>query len=147
MAATAAPVAPPSNAAIPGATAPKKPKKPKEKKPKSELPLFSALKPDAEGNPTVKLKSAEGYDPTKFAPLKRNNFECESFFMEYQADQLTAKAAKLREDAKKVRELGSSNTGTKAKTLLKITERMEELIASLKADGFDVDSLLAQRKK
>lgn len=131
------PVPPP--AAIGAPASADKPKK--EKKSKVDYPgLYNA---SGEWN---KLSSVPSdFDVKAHKGLRKKDFENESLFLEFQASQLEAKAKSLREHAEKIRSLGSTASSAKAKTLVKMQQRMAELIASLKADGMDVDALLSTK--
>jgi hypothetical protein len=137
------PVAPPANSAAPGTTAPVKEKKAKVKK--IDHPSLITLVEG--GDPIVnKLeKRPADFDPKVHNNLRAKNFVNESFFLEDQAAQLDLKAAALRAKAEKLRSLGSTASSAKAKTLIKMQERMAELLESLKKDGVDVDALMAKK--
>jgi hypothetical protein len=138
------PVAPPANSAAPGTTKPPKEKKVKVKK--IDHPSLITLVEG--GDPIVNKieKRPADFDPKVHNNLKAKNFVNESFFLEDQAAQLDIKAKDLRAKAEKLRSLGSTASSAKAKTLIKMQERMAELMASLKSDGVDIEALMNSKK-
>jgi len=82
------------------------------------------------------------FDPKKHKPLKRKDFKDESVFLLSRAAELEKKAAWYRTEAENVKKLGSVKDRVKAKRLLAMQKRMQELQASLAAEGVDVAALL-----
>lgn len=124
-------------------TAPKKPEsKPKAKKKKDKVEKidFPGLLNDQKEAVLLEEWPAD-HDPTKHKPLKRNQFKCESIWYFKQADIAEARAKKLREQGEESKKLGSSKDAAKAKKLLTMLKKAEELKAQLKAAGVDVDGL------
>ena len=127
----------------PVATANAKPtsekKEKKEKKARVPHPaLFNAA------GEAVKLTSIPAdFDPKLHKPLKRKDFESEAAFMRMQADEFEARAKRLRVEAEQAEKLGNTKDRAKAKKLLGMQKRIEELKAEMSKDGFDIDQLLA----
>jgi hypothetical protein len=141
------PVAPPANSAAPGTTKPTKP--PKEKKVKVKKLDHPSLITHVEGGDSIVNKIEKrpaDFDSKIHSNLKAKNFVNESFFLEDQAAQLEVKATELRAKAEKLRSLGSTASSAKAKTLIKMQERMAELMKSLQADGVDIEALMTAKK-
>lgn len=133
------PVPPPAAVGAPG-TEPEA-KKAKKVKRNAYPGLFNAA------GEVIKLEAVPtDFDSKAFVPLKKRDFKDESLFLEHNANLLEAKAKSLREQADKMRKLGNSASSGKLKTLLKMQDRMAEIIASLKAEGLDIDSMLAEKK-
>lgn len=80
------------------------------------------------------------YNAKKHAPLKKTDFKDEGTFYEWRAGQLEAKAKQMREMATSIR----SGGGQAAKQLLKMSQKIDEVKAKLKASGIDPEQLLAQ---
>lgn len=105
--------------------------------------LHPALEPNDEGKPTKKLTEVPSdFDPKLHKPLKKGDFENEAVFMRMKADELEAKAKKLREDAEVVEKLGNKADRAKAKKLRAMQEKMTDLRKQLEEQGIDVDELL-----
>jgi hypothetical protein len=132
------PVPPPAAVGAPAAG--KKEKQPKEKAKKIDFPgLF------INGDYHKLTALPTGLDAKLHKPLKKKDFQDEPLFLEYQATLLDEKAKSLRSQAEKLRSVGSTASSAKAKTLVKMQQRMAELMAQLKAEGMDVDTLLASK--
>jgi hypothetical protein len=141
-----APVAPPANSAAPGTPAPEKAKKAKVVK--IDHPALWSVPKEGEDSVRVKIEVRPAdYCPKTHKILKMKDFANESFYLEDQAKQLETKATGLRAKAEKLRTLGSTASSAKAKTLVKMQERMAELMASLKAEGVDIDALMGTKKE
>lgn len=134
------PVPPPAAVGAPGTAPEDKPKKEKVKK-----SIYPGLIND-EGVEVKLTAVPEDYDPKKHSLLKKKNFNDDSLFLEFQAAQLEKKAQALRSQATKLRELGNTASSGKLKTLLKMQERMNELMATLRAEGLDIDSMMNSNK-
>jgi hypothetical protein len=85
------------------------------------------------------------HDPKKHKPLMRGDFKDEAVFLEHRAAQFDAQAKKLREEAEQVRKFGPGGKG-KVQKLQKVQGELDALIAHLKAQGMDVDAVLATAK-
>jgi len=134
MASTLAPKKP-----VPPPSAVGAPVEPKAKKGKVTKVDHPAL---ADG----KLETAPAdFDPKVHKPLKKKDFKDEPAYLEFIAAGLDKKAAALREQATKIRTLGNTASSSKVKTLMKMQERMAELMATLKQQGIDVDTLLSTK--
>jgi hypothetical protein len=131
------PVPPPSAVGAPSAGKSDKPAKVK----KIDFPGLY----DSSGNYEKLTALPVGFDAKAHKPLRKKDFKEEPLFLEYQATLLDAKAASLRSQAEKLRTVGSTASSAKAKTLVKMQARMAELMAALKAEGMDVDALLASK--
>lgn len=138
MAKTTAPAAAPKASAAPGTKDEKAGKKAQVKK-----VVYPGLI-DKDGAPTKLEAIPTDFDPKTHKPLKRTDFKDEGLFLEMRAADLEARAAKLRKEASTIRELGSAADRAKAKKLLLMQERMQELMASLREQGIDPDAILAK---
>lgn len=85
----------------------------------------------------------DDFDPAAHKPLKKSDFADETVFMLFQADQLEARAAALREDVVRIRELGGAKELRQAKKISAMLGKVDELKAQLAEDGVDVAKLLA----
>jgi hypothetical protein len=109
-----------------------------KKKSRGDLIVHPALKPDADGKPTVKLdKFPTDYVTTKHKLLTAAHFTSEKAF-------LIAKAEKLEEQAKELRQQAESATkfGPNAAVFAKQLKRFDEVKAQLERDGVDVAALI-----
>lgn len=82
------------------------------------------------------------FDPKTHKPLTRSQFADESVYYTHQADAFEARAKRFRGLATQSKQLGGLKDKTKAKKLLKMQARLNELRASIEADGTDVAALL-----
>jgi hypothetical protein len=133
------PVPPPAAVGAPAAG--KKAKKEKAKK--IDFPGLFVGEPGKEEYQKLTALPT-GFDAKLHKPLKKKDFKDEPLFLDYQASLLDEKAKSIRAQAEKLRSVGSTASSAKAKTLVKMQQRMAELMAQLKAEGMDVDSLLAK---
>jgi hypothetical protein len=134
------PVPPPAAVGAPAAGKVEKPAKPK----KIDFPGLFVGEPGKEDYQKLDAMPV-GFDAKLHKPLRKKDFKDESLFLEYQASLLDVKASNLRAHAAKLRTVGASGSSAKAKTLVKMQARMAELMAALKAEGMDVDALLATK--
>lgn len=86
----------------------------------------------------------EDFDYKAHRPLKKVDFRADHFFFAYKASEAEYRAADFRDREEEARTLGSSKERGKAKRLIKMQEKMEELRASLESDGVDVDAVLTK---
>jgi hypothetical protein len=134
----AAPVAPaPAGAAKPGTPAPVSP----EKQKKVGRIAYPGLL-NAEGKAVALAAVPTDWDRKVHKNLVRKNFASEDLFLDYRASMLETEAADLRKRAEVTRSLGSTAERAKAKRLMQMTKRIEELKAQLSAAGVDVSALL-----
>lgn len=88
------------------------------------------------------------WDAKKHQPLKRKTFADDSQWLELRAQDYDRRAAALRKQAVEGKKLGNVKDKAKAKKLLGMQKRMEDLRKQLEADGIDVAALLgAQAEK
>lgn len=120
-----APEAPPS-------AAPTKPAKPKKVKTKYPVPTDGLTEWPAD------------FDEDVHSPLKRSDFKDETVFLEHRAAQYEARAVEIRKEIEEIRTLGVGGK-SKAQKLVKVQAELDSLKEFLKAQGMDVDSILAQR--
>lgn len=119
-------------------------KAPAAKKEKKVRVKYSAPENAAWVNEDGKLIAApEDFDPKANKPLQRKDFADEATFFEMQANVYEARAKRCREKAEESKKLGGAKDKQKAKKLISMTKRLNELKASLQEEGFDVDSLMA----
>lgn len=90
-----------------------------------------------------KFKPVDGFDGKIHLPLRKNDFENPSEYMELTADRLEAKAAQLRQQAKEEATLGSVADRKKAKKFKNIAEKFNALRDEFKASGM-TDEQIAQ---
>lgn len=132
--ATATPKMPAS--AKPGTTAEVATKPKKEKKPKVERTLLAP----PEGGFTDWPKE---WDPKIHKPLRRKDFANDVTFLNRKADHYEIMAKRFRQEAIDSEKLGGLKERGKAKKLLQMQRKFEELKAQLKADNVDVEAILA----
>lgn len=132
------PVPPPAAVGAPGT-------EPENKKPKKVKKAYPGLTNEA--GEVLKLEAVPSdFNHKAHIPLKKKDFKDESLFLEHNANMFELRAKSLRNQAEKLRKLGNSASSGKLKTLLKMQDRMAEIIASLKAEGLDIDTMLADKK-
>lgn len=140
-------MATPQNA--PKTNAPKTETKPTAAKPTAETVKTETKKKAgrvnfAVGTELLKVAVPEGYNFDVNKPLKKKNFVTEDLFYMYRAAEMEHKAAQFRAKAEEAKKLGTGTEKNKAKKLIKMQERIEELKQSLAAQGIDVEKLLAE---
>lgn len=119
----------------PAATA-KTPEKPKR------VP-YPGLNPDKDGKTTTKLKEIPAdFDPKTHKPLSRKDFENEAPFLRKLADELQARAEKLRAEANDAEKLGSASQRATAKKLRAMFDKFSELRKELEGSGVDVSAII-----
>lgn len=86
------------------------------------------------------------FDGDKHLRPNRKSFADEADFCEFRAMQdeleaqaLTARAAKLREQAEQIRKFGDPGQRAKVRRAQKLAEQLKALQATLKADDIDID--------
>lgn len=136
MSATQAPKAPPAPNAK--SAAPGTKDEAKEKKPKVVKVDYPGLTNEA-GDDVLLEAYPEDFDPKAHKPLKAKDFKDETVFMIHKAEELEAKAKKIRDEVESIKKLGSPQDRKKLQNLQKVASRMNELVASLKAAGMDVN--------
>jgi len=90
------------------------------------------------------VASPEGFDFETFPALKKRDFTADSIYLEHRALECEFKAAKFRAASEIAKTQGSKKEQGKAKRLVKLQEKMDELKAQLTNAGVDVDALLAE---
>lgn len=91
----------------------------------------------------VKLAAIpDDYDPKVHKPLGRKDLEDESLWYELKARDFERKAKLMREKGEESKKLGSVADRAKAKRLLALQKRFNELKQKLTSQGMDVESLL-----
>lgn len=100
---------------------------------------------DEEGKPTeLKIKEVPAdFDPKVHMHLKKTDFESDGAFLRFRAAQLRAQAAKFETEAELADKLGSRADRQKAKKLIAMQSKMEELRKQLADAGVDIDALTA----
>lgn len=124
-----------------GPQTPESKPKAKKKKEKVEKVDFPGLLDD-KGEARLLEEWPEDFDSSKHKTLKKTHFKCESIWYFHQADIAEARAKKLREEGEEAKKLGSSKDAAKAKKLLTMLKKSEELKEQLKAAGVNVEELL-----
>lgn len=89
----------------------------------------------------------EGFDFKLHKNLKRKDFKEDYLYYEFRAAECESKAVAFREEAAEVKKLGSAKDRGKAKRLVKMQDKMEELKKQLQGQGVDVEKLLADAAK
>lgn len=89
------------------------------------------------------IRKPDDFDPKKHLPIKRKQYADDSVALLIRADDLEARAKKLREMAEEAKKLGGLKEKGKAKRLLSMHKKFAELQEQLKAAGIDVEALLA----
>jgi hypothetical protein len=106
--------------------------------------FYPGLKVDDKKNPTVKIeKIPDDFNPKDHLPLRRRDFVDEATWFEMKADEFAAKATSFRTQASNYRKLGSLKDRARAKKLVAMQARMDELKTQLAAQGINVDELLS----
>ena len=104
--------------------------------------IYPGLQPDEKGNGTVKLKEGPSdFDATKHKPLKPTDFEDEAVFLDWRAESLEKRAAKMRRQAEQLRKFGSMEDRAKVKKLMDMKAKMAELAAQLAAEGINMEDI------
>lgn len=85
----------------------------------------------------------EDYDARRHLPIKRSDFADEALFFEWRANLARVAAVRFDKLAAEARATGGTKDRAAAKRLVKMSTRMAELIAKLRANGTDVDAILA----
>lgn len=111
---------------------------PKEKKAKKARPQFPGARP-------FKATPAD-FDFAKFR-LTRKDFDSESAFLFYRADELEWKASQMRDKAELAAKVGGKKELATAKRLLKMQARFDELKAELEQSGLNVAEMLSVVKE
>jgi hypothetical protein len=83
------------------------------------------------------------FDPNKHEKLKEQDFANVAMFWDFTAAQFTKRAAACKAKADRMRTLGSVADNDRAQKLIKMREKQAQLMAQLKAEGVDVDALMA----
>lgn len=138
--------APATPSAAPGATAEATPTKTRRPRGSGRAKLDTVRYPgefDDKGVRINKLKEIPSdWKSTLHKPLKKSDFVDEETFLLSKAIRFEQIAAKLRKQAETIKSMGSSEARGAVKKLLKFQEGMATLMAALKAQGVDVESLL-----
>jgi len=85
----------------------------------------------------------DGFNFDDYKPLKKKNFAQEYTYFEHRALAAEHRAAKFRQMAKDSKKYGSTADRAKARRLVKLQTKMEELKTQLIEQGVDVEQLLA----
>jgi hypothetical protein len=113
-----------------------------KKKKKMHYPGLS-VEAEKPFKPTTPVdKKPDDFDPKKHKPLRKIDFIDEPAFLDFRADELELKVAKLRQQASDSRKLGSVQDRARAKKLRAMMSKMDELRTQLESQGIDVDELL-----
>jgi hypothetical protein len=99
-----------------------------------------------EGDAKTMVATPEGYKHSEMKRLKKDDFEKASGFKLYQAEEHEFVASKLRDEANTLRASGDGKGGGKATRLIKMMSKADEIMEELKAQGIDVEALLAATK-
>lgn len=99
----------------------------------------------AEDAPLV--DNADHYDPQTMLPPKRSDFKNEADFYEWKAKNAQKVAQAHLERAEEARTMGSTTERSRLKKLKKLTSELEELKATLKAEGVDYEAFVASMKE
>lgn len=83
------------------------------------------------------------FDPKTHKPLKRKDFKDETIWLESKAADYERRAQAMRVEIETTKTLGSSKDRAKAKKLLSMQKRMEEMQKEMEAEGIDVGALKA----
>lgn len=90
-----------------------------------------------------KVAMPEGFDFATNKPLKKRDYSADYLFYEYRALEMDFKAATFRKQAEEAKKLGSAKDRSRAKRLVKLQEKMDELKKQLTEQGVDVNELLS----
>jgi len=116
--------------------------KPTQKAPKKGRPVFDLVgSKDAKVYP-FQTSVPDGYDFAAHKSLKKRDFAAEWLYLEFRAKDMDYRAEKFRKQAEASKKLGSVADRAKAKRLVRLQDKMEELKKQLQEQGVDVDSLL-----
>lgn len=100
-----------------------------------------AVEAAREGGAKIKEVPAD-YSHVKHARLLRAWFFDDGWYLGYRAAEAQHYADKFRQDAESFRKTGGASSRV-AKKLLNVRAKMDELVKQLKAQGINVDELLA----
>jgi hypothetical protein len=126
----------PPTSAKPGTQDSKGAKPPKEKK--ERVPRVDYTVP--EGG----LKEwPKDWNPKQHKPLRRKDFADEGVYLEERAKRYEAMAVRIRQEIADGKKLGTLKEKGKAKKLLQLQRKFDELKKQLIADDVDVDAILA----
>jgi hypothetical protein len=115
----------------------------KVKRPPIKRVTHPALKPDADGNPTVKLDAwPEDFSSVKHKALAIENFTSEAVMLNEQARLYEKKAADLRQQAKDCLTLGSTEDRKNVKKVRDIIGQLGELTSSLAGKGVNITDMI-----
>jgi hypothetical protein len=154
------PTAPAAPSAKPGTkdVAAQKP----EKKAKVKRTYYPGLEPKTvmvDGKPKLSKKGKEIVRPSKkldavptdfdikqHRPLGKNDFADESMYWTLRAQDLRKKADAFDKKAADIKQYGANTDKKSASQLVKMQDRMSELLAQLAGKGVDVDAVMAKLK-
>ncbi len=125
---------------------PAKPTETKTKSKSAKTVFPSVGNKDAKVYPFTKTVPKD-FDFKVHKPLKKRDFASDHLFYEFRALEMDNKAVTFRKQAEEAKTLGSSQDRGRAKRLVKMTEKMDELKQQLEAQGVDVKALLATASK
>jgi len=127
-----------SVAATPGAAVKPTPEKPEATK-RGTFNLVGNKSPEIY---PFKVPVPEDYDFKTMKLLKKKDYIADHLWFEFKAIDADNKAAAYRKLAEESKKLGSGKDRAKAKRLVKMTSKLEELKQQLEAAGVDTSALL-----
>lgn len=105
-----------------------------ERKGKPAFPLTASKDPKVY---PFQVAMPTGYDPEKYARLKRSDFGSKALYFEYRAQLCEL-------DAKNWRDAAKGGTKSAQKRFKKLQSKLADLRKQLEADGIDADELIAE---
>lgn len=123
------PVPPPAAIGAPGSIIEK------VKRERKPLEAYTGGERDGDGK---LIAPPTDYNHKKHARMTKKDFAKEDIYMDFCALQFENKAKRLREQAEKIRTLGTGASAQKLKTVLKLQEKLAELMATLAAEGISL---------
>ncbi len=97
--------------------------------------------PDADTKYEVAMP--DGFDFAKHYPVQKRNFANEALYYDHRAAEMQFKKEQFEAHAEICRTQGSAADRRKAKQIVKLQSKVDELRAILEAQGINVEELLA----
>ena len=105
---------------------------------------YHALKVDAAGNPTAKITEVpKDYDVSKNWTLKKDNFETEAVYYRWKQYDAQKRADDFGQKAEDAERVAASGNASKAKRLLEMQRRLDELKQQMADENDDPEQYLS----
>jgi len=118
----------------------------------TQAPADVDAKPDKKrvefrGKPPYEICVPEGFDFTKYKMLKRGVFKTEALFFEHRAAECEFRAEHWRSRATESSAMGDKAQRAKAKRLIRLQAKYDELREQLVEQGVDVEAIEKMMEK